>query len=82
MDWQVRASYSWDEARKIIISYDTLASSNVKVHYIKNNKLGEGMFWELSGDRKDSGSLIDNMSLLTTTDYGVDADAENRSFII
>jgi len=82
MDRQVGASYSWDEARKIIISYDTLASSDVKVHYIKNNKLGGGMFWELSGDRKDSGSLIDNVSLLTTTGYGVDADAENRSFII
>jgi chitinase len=82
MDWQVKVSYSLNEIRKIIISYDTLASSNVKVHYIKNNKLGEGMFWELNGDRKDSDSLIDNMSLLTTTGYDVNADAENRSFII
>lgn len=61
MDQQAGASYSWDGAKKIIVSYDTLAMSNAKVDYIKKNKLGGGMFWELSGDRKDSGSLITNV---------------------
>lgn len=65
MDQQVGASYSWDGAKKVIVSYDTLATSNAKVKYIKNNKLGGGMFWELSGDRNDSGSLVANVSILT-----------------
>ena len=58
---QAGTSYSWDRAKKIIVSYDTLAISNAKVDYIKKMKLGGGMFWELSGDRKDSGSLITNV---------------------
>ena len=63
MDRQTGASYSWDSARRVIVSYDNLAMSNLKVEYIKNNGLGGGMFWELSGDRKDNSSLIANVSL-------------------
>ena len=64
MDQNVGASNSWDGAKRIIVSYDNLAMSNIKVDYIKNNKLGGGMFWELSGDRKENGSLIANVSFV------------------
>lgn len=55
------ASYSWDMTNRIIVSYDTLAVSNTKVTYIKDSGLGGSMFWELSGDRDDAGSLLGNV---------------------
>ena len=64
MNQQMRVSYSWDGVKKIIVSYNTLATLNVKVNYIKNNKLDEDMFWKLSRDRNDSDSLIVNVSIL------------------
>ena len=64
MNHQTGVSYSWDLVRRVIVSYDNLVMSNLKVKYIKNNRLGEGMFWELSGDWKDNSSLITNVSLL------------------
>jgi chitinase len=51
----------WDDASKvpylfnpstgIWISYDDLESISLKNDYIKREKLGGAMFWELSGDR-------------------------------
>ncbi|KAL9628715.1 MAG: hypothetical protein Q9164_007166, partial [Protoblastenia rupestris] len=60
IDQQANASYSWDISKRIVVSYDTLAISNAKVDYIRSNRLGGGMFWELSGDRNDSYSLVAN----------------------
>ncbi len=34
MNQQMRASYCWDEEKSLIISYDTIAISNMKVDYI------------------------------------------------
>lgn len=64
MDQQVGASYSWDEAKRVVVSYDTIASSNMKVDFMKKNKLGGGTFWELSRDKKNNEILIFNVSLL------------------
>ena len=64
IDQQAGASYSWDGTKRTIVSYDNLATSSIKFDYIKNNKLGGGMFWELSGDRKKNGSLVANVSFL------------------
>jgi chitinase len=33
-----------------------------KVDYIKQNNLGGAMWWEVSGDRTDEGSIITNVS--------------------
>ena len=35
--------------------------STTKTNYIKSKGLGGGMFWESSGDRNDTGSLIANV---------------------
>ena len=61
MDSKVGASWSWDAAAKKIVSYDNKAMSSAKVEYVKAKGLGGGMFWELSGDRKDNGSLVANV---------------------
>ncbi|KAI1366475.1 endochitinase [Xylaria arbuscula] len=52
------ASYSYDSATKELVSYDNVASVQKKVSYIQSKGLGGTMFWEASGDRTDSGSLI------------------------
>ncbi|PYH46928.1 glycoside hydrolase family 18 protein [Aspergillus saccharolyticus JOP 1030-1] len=54
----IGASFSYDPARKIMISYDTPGIVKLKTAYIKNKCLGGGMFWETSGDRKGQESLI------------------------
>ena len=61
MDSQAGASYSWDATNKILISYDNKAMSTTKTNYIESKGLGGGMFWESSGDRNDSGSLMANV---------------------
>ena len=52
------ASYSWDSANQIIVSYDNLHSIQQKTNYIANKGLGGSMFWEASGDRTGSESLM------------------------
>ena len=58
MDTQAGASYSWDATNQIIVSYDNLAMSKVKTQYIVSKGLGGGMWWEASGDRNNSQSLM------------------------
>ena len=62
MDKQTGANYSWDKAKRIVVSYDNVAASKFKNDYIKNNRLGGSMFWKLGSDRKANGSLIMNVS--------------------
>ncbi|KAF2011760.1 glycoside hydrolase family 18 protein [Aaosphaeria arxii CBS 175.79] len=57
-DEESGASYSYDEGTQTLISYDTADMARKKVDYIKNKGLGGAMWWELSGDREDEGSLI------------------------
>ncbi|TGJ80710.1 hypothetical protein E0Z10_g8056 [Xylaria hypoxylon] len=52
------ASYSYDSATKELISYDNVDMIKRKAQYIQTKGLGGSMFWEASGDRTDSGSLI------------------------
>ena len=59
------ASYSWDETERIIVSYDTLGSSDLKIQYIKDQRLGGAMFWELSGDKLGNESLVGNVGGLS-----------------
>ncbi|RAK77912.1 glycoside hydrolase family 18 protein [Aspergillus fijiensis CBS 313.89] len=54
----IGASFSYDAARKTMVSYDTPNIVKLKAEYIKNRCLGGGMFWETSGDRKGQDSLI------------------------
>ncbi|KAI1395516.1 glycoside hydrolase family 18 protein [Hypoxylon fuscum] len=52
------ATYSYDSSAKELISYDNVDMINRKVTYLQGKSLGGSMFWEASGDRTDSGSLI------------------------
>lgn len=52
------ATYSYDSSSQELISYDTPAMVQTKVAYLKGKGLGGSMFWEASGDRNDTGSLL------------------------
>jgi chitinase len=52
------AIYSYDSSAQELISYDNPAMTQQKVQYLHEKGLGGSMFWEASGDRNDSGSLI------------------------
>jgi chitinase len=63
-DNEAYATYSYDNATKMLVTYDTVNMALTKVGYIKQKKLGGAMWWEVSGDRNDSGSIITNVSIL------------------
>ncbi|KAI1164396.1 endochitinase [Nemania serpens] len=52
------ATYSYDSASKELISYDNVDMIKRKASYIQSKGLGGSMFWEASGDKTGSGSLI------------------------
>jgi chitinase len=52
------AVYSYDSGAKELISYDNVAMVQKKVSYLQGKGLGGAMFWEASGDRNDSSSLV------------------------
>ncbi|KAI0808572.1 endochitinase [Xylaria sp. FL0064] len=52
------ATYSYDPATKELVSYDNVDMVTRKASYIQSKGLGGSMFWEASGDKTGSGSLI------------------------
>ncbi|XDG05881.1 hypothetical protein ABKA04_005496 [Annulohypoxylon sp. FPYF3050] len=52
------ATYSYDSSAQELISYDNVDMISKKIQYAQSKGLGGSMFWEASGDRTDSGSLI------------------------
>ena len=61
-DATAHASYTWDQTKGIIVSYDTLSVSKTKIQYIKDERLGGALFWELDGDRFGNRSLVASVS--------------------
>ncbi|KAJ3564511.1 hypothetical protein NP233_g8251 [Leucocoprinus birnbaumii] len=51
-------SYSYDSAKKELVSYDTPNIVKLKAQYVNSNGLGGSMFWELSTDKVGSASLV------------------------
>jgi len=52
------ASWSYDSARRMLVTYDTPEVERRKVDYIKEKGLGGAMWWECSGDKKGDQSLV------------------------
>lgn len=58
------ATYSYDSNSRTMVTYDSVDMVRKKVDYLKSKGLAGSMFWEASGDRDDSGSLISASSAL------------------
>jgi chitinase len=59
-DREIGASWSHHAGTKTMVSYDTADVVKQKATYVKEKRLGGGMWWESSGDRKiGEGSLIE-----------------------
>ncbi|KAK4644120.1 Chitinase 4 [Podospora bellae-mahoneyi] len=57
-DAAASATYSYDPAKRELISFDTAEMIQRKVAYLKQRGLGGSMFWEASADRTDGQSLV------------------------
>ncbi|KAF2813702.1 glycoside hydrolase [Mytilinidion resinicola] len=57
------ASWSYDPTARTMVSYDTVGMAVKKAAWIKDQGLGGAMWWETSGDRNDTGSIIQNVVL-------------------
>jgi chitinase len=60
-DEEARATYSYDPARRHLVTYDTPWMARKKAEWIKRHGLGGAMWWESSGDKKGEQSLIGNV---------------------
>jgi chitinase len=52
-DERAKAPFLWNEATRTFITYDDPQSIREKADYVRENRLGGMMFWELSQDRND-----------------------------
>ncbi len=55
---EIGASYCYDANTKYMVSYDTPNIAKQKANWIKENKLGGALFWEVSADKKGDESLV------------------------
>ncbi|KAL4953853.1 glycoside hydrolase superfamily [Aspergillus filifer] len=62
-DEETVSSFSFDAAKKEVISFDNVAVVKHKAEYLMKGGLGGGMWWEASGDRPvgSGGSLIETL---------------------
>ena len=54
-DELTKASWSYDETKKEMVSFDSEVVGRWKGEWIKTKGLGGAMFWELSGDKETTG---------------------------
>ncbi|KAK6350504.1 hypothetical protein TWF718_003695 [Orbilia javanica] len=57
-DPDIIAAWSYDSAAKLMVSFDTPNVVKWKAQYIKANELGGAMWWDTSGDKVSSESLV------------------------
>jgi chitinase len=57
------AAWSYDPAKRHMVSFDTTYITRLKATFVKHHKLGGAMWWESSGDKKGANdSLISTVS--------------------
>ncbi|KAK6843420.1 Chitinase 1 [Apiospora arundinis] len=61
-DDEAKASWSYDNKTRELVSYDTPRSTLYKARYVRRKKLGGAFFWEATGDRAGAASLVNTMS--------------------
>jgi chitinase len=62
IDNSTAAAWSYDPAQRHMISFDTPGITSLKTMFIQNHTLGGAMWWESSGDKKGTESLISTVS--------------------
>ncbi|KAM5448507.1 Chitinase 4 [Microsporum audouinii] len=70
------ASWSYDQASRTMISYDTVPMVQDKTKWVIDNGLGGGMWWEASGDRGGKNATKAGGSLIATFVEGVTAQGQ------
>jgi chitinase len=60
-DGEARATYSYDQGRRHLVTYDTPAMAREKADWIKRKGLGGAMWWESSADKAGEQSLVGNV---------------------
>lgn len=68
-DESIGASWSYDPAKQLMISYDNREIAKTKVDFIRHRGLGGGMWWESSGDKQGHDSLIETVNLARKKRY-------------
>lgn len=58
----VSAAYSYDGSSQELVTYDTITSTSRKAEWLIEKGLGGAVFWEASGDRKGSDSLVTTLA--------------------
>nr|ODN86143.1 chitinase [Cryptococcus depauperatus CBS 7841] len=53
-DHRMGASFSYDQNKRLLVSYDTQAIARQKAEYIKYHGLGGAMWWELDADKSEN----------------------------
>lgn len=61
VDYEAGASYCYHQGLRKLVSYDTVPMARQKAEYIKERRLGGGMWWESSADKEGAESLIGNV---------------------
>ncbi|KAI0009748.1 glycoside hydrolase superfamily [Xylariaceae sp. FL0662B] len=61
-DEAAKATYSYDNSTRELISYDDVRSTRFKSRYVVDRHLGGAFFWEASGDKAGARSLVGTMS--------------------
>ncbi|KAI1911228.1 Chitinase 4 [Ophidiomyces ophidiicola] len=62
----IGASWSYDSAKKLFISFDTVEMVAEKTQFIFDKQLGGAMWWEASGDRGGRNATMSGGSLMAT----------------